>query len=126
MPRPKSRTWFEPGPAPYAQRDMSSRKPAQQPALRESGPGPNQGPILGPCEQANVIGQLVAVDGLGLGGGEHDLFERGPAGGVGLHVRDRPDEQLLVPRVLAEVVGDQMERHGWNLDSVRKRSVMAL
>ena len=55
-----------------------------------------------------------------------DRLHAPPGGRPSFGIRERPDEQLLVPGVLAEVVGDEMKRHGWNLDSVRKRSVMAL
>ena len=63
MPRPKSGTWFEPGPASGALQDMPPRKPAQLPALRESGPGPKQVPIPGPHEQtAEALEDTLDVD----------------------------------------------------------------
>ena len=54
------------------------------------------------------------LDGFGGLDRGDDLLERGPAGGERLDVGDRADEELLVPRVLAQVVLDQVERHAWN------------
>jgi hypothetical protein len=64
-------------------------------------------------EAENTETRLRIVYGIRKAAESRDgILESGPASEVGLDVGNGLDEELLVPRVVAQVVLDPVERHG--------------